>query len=105
MPLEPDYDKATVLRILRELMKREGFDKGKLEKLLKKVEAAKSDEEVKEALKSESEIYPEVRARLIEGGMLEEIADKTHGFVGADLAASPGRRPWWFSGGSSTRAR
>ncbi|ASI99604.1 CDC48 family AAA ATPase [Thermococcus celer] len=86
MPLEPDYDKATVLRILRELMKREGFDKGKLEKLLKKVEAAKSDEEVKEALKSESEIYPEVRARLIEG-MLEEIADKTHGFVGADLAA------------------
>ncbi|WP_297092727.1 CDC48 family AAA ATPase [Thermococcus sp.] len=86
MPLEPDYDKATVLKVLKELMKRESFEKAKLERLLEKVSAAKSDEEVKEALKSESEVYPEVRSRLIDR-MLEEIAEKTHGFVGADLAA------------------
>ncbi|ASJ04979.1 CDC48 family AAA ATPase [Thermococcus barossii] len=86
MPLEPDYDKATVLKVLRELAKREAFKREKIERLIEKVEAAKSDSEVKEALKSESEIYPEVRGRLIDR-MLEEIAEKTHGFVGADLAA------------------
>ncbi|WP_258083951.1 CDC48 family AAA ATPase [Thermococcus thermotolerans] len=86
MPLEPDYDKATVLRVLKELMKRETFERAKLERLIERVEAAKSDEEVKEALKSESEVYPEVRSRLVDR-MLEEIAEKTHGFVGADLAA------------------
>ena len=86
MPLEPDYDKATVLKVLKELMKRESFEKAKLERLIERVSAAKSDEEVKEALKSESEVYPEVRSRLIDR-MLEEIAEKTHGFVGADLAA------------------
>ena len=67
-------------------MKRESFEKAKLERLIERVSAAKSDEEVKEALKSESEVYPEVRSRLIDR-MLEEIAEKTHGFVGADLAA------------------
>ncbi|ASJ12945.1 CDC48 family AAA ATPase [Thermococcus thioreducens] len=86
MPLEPDYDKATVLKVLRELMKRETFERAKLERLIERVEVAKSDEEVKEALKSEGEIYPEVRSRLVDR-MLEEIAEKTHGFVGADLAA------------------
>ena len=86
MPLEPDYDKATVLKVLKELLRKEAFDRKKVERLIERVEAAKSDEEVKEALKSEGEIYPEVRSRLIDK-MLEEIADKTHGFVGADLAA------------------
>ncbi|NJE60228.1 CDC48 family AAA ATPase [Thermococcus sp. 21S7] len=86
MPLEPDYDKATVLKVLRELVKREAFERRKLERLIERVEAAKSDDEVREALKSESEVYPEVRSRLIDR-MLEEIAEKTHGFVGADLAA------------------
>ncbi|WP_457751744.1 CDC48 family AAA ATPase [Thermococcus sp.] len=86
MPLEPDYDKGVVLKVLKELMKRETFDSKKVEMLIKRVESAKSEEEVKEALKSEGELYPEIRARLIDR-MLEEIAEKTHGFVGADLAA------------------
>ena len=86
MPLEPDYDKATVLKVLKELHKRGTFDSKRIEKLIKLVESAKSDEEVKEALKSDGELYPEIRARLIDR-MLEEIAEKTHGFVGADLAA------------------
>ncbi|AHL22449.1 CDC48 family AAA ATPase [Thermococcus nautili] len=86
MPLEPDYDKATVLRILREMKSKGSFDEKKLESLIRRVEEARDEGEVKEALKSEGEIYAEVRSRLIDK-MLEEIADKTHGFVGADLAA------------------
>ncbi len=86
MPLEPDYDKTTVLRVLRELIKREAFERSKLERLIERVEGARSEGEIKEALKSENEVYPEVRSRLIDR-MLEEIAEKTHGFVGADLAA------------------
>ncbi|WP_297466319.1 AAA family ATPase, partial [Thermococcus sp.] len=86
MPLEPDYDKATVLRILREMKSKGTFDAKKLDALIERVEKARDEEEVKKALKSEGEIYAEVRNRLIDK-MLEEIADKTHGFVGADLAA------------------
>ncbi len=86
MPLEPDYDRATVLRILGEMKSRGSFDAKKLDALIERVEKARDEEEVKKALKSEGEIYAEVRNRLIDK-MLEEIADKTHGFVGADLAA------------------
>ncbi|NJD99753.1 AAA family ATPase [Thermococcus sp. LS1] len=86
MPLEPDYDKATVLKVLRELLRKETFEEERLKRLIERVEGAKSEEEIKKVLKSESEIYPEVRMRLIDR-MLEEIAEKTHGFVGADLAA------------------
>jgi len=86
MPLEPDYDKAAVLRILREMKSKGSFDEKRLDSLIRKVEEAKDEREVREALKSEGEIYAEVRSRLIDK-MLEEIADKTHGFVGADLAA------------------
>ncbi|NJE41679.1 CDC48 family AAA ATPase [Thermococcus sp. GR6] len=86
MPLEPDYDKVTVLKVLRELLRKETFDEERLKRLIERVEEAKSEEEIKKVLKSESEIYPEVRTRLIDR-MLEEIAEKTHGFVGADLAA------------------
>ncbi len=86
MPLEPDYDKTIVIKVLRELLKRGAFDSKRIERLIKLVESAKSDEGVKEALKSEGDLYPEIRTRLIDR-MLEEIAEKTHGFVGADLAA------------------
>ncbi|WP_148883530.1 CDC48 family AAA ATPase [Thermococcus aciditolerans] len=86
MPLEPDYDRETVLRVLKELLKKKAFDEEVLKKLVERVEGARSSDEVKEILKSASEVYPEVRTRLIDR-MLERIAEKTHGFVGADLAA------------------
>ncbi len=86
MPLEPDYDKHAVLKVLEELEKRGSFEGGKLKKLMEAVEKARDENEVKDALKGESEIYAEVRNRLIDR-MLEEIAEITHGFVGADLAA------------------
>ncbi len=86
MPLEPDYEKHAVLKVLGELEKRGSFESGKLKKLMEAVEKARDEKEVKDALKEESEIYAEVRNRLIDR-MLEEIAEITHGFVGADLAA------------------
>ncbi|WP_457741529.1 AAA family ATPase, partial [Thermococcus sp.] len=86
MPLEPDYDKVVVLKVLDEMKRRGNFDPKKIEAVIEKVKKAKDEREVKEALKSEGEIYAEVRNRLIDR-MLDEIAEKTHGFVGADLAA------------------
>ncbi|WP_297476997.1 AAA family ATPase, partial [Thermococcus sp.] len=86
MPLEPDYDKAAVLKVLEELKKRDSPNSGKLEELIEAVKNARDENEIKDALKKESELYAEVRARLIDR-MLEEIAEVTHGFVGADLAA------------------
>ncbi len=86
MPLEPDYDKQLVLKVLKGLLREERFDKEKLEDIIKKVEKAKDEDEIKEILKSDGEIYREVKTKLIDK-MLDELAEKTHGFVGADLAA------------------
>jgi len=86
MPLEPEYDKTAVLMVLRELMKEKRFDAKKLEKLKEEVEKAVDEKEIKEILKKEGEIYREVRSRLVDK-MLDELAERTHGFVGADLAA------------------
>ena len=86
MPLEPDYDKQSVLKVLKGLLKEERFDKEKLEEIIKKVEKARDEDEIKDILKSDGEIYREVKTKLIDK-MLDELAEKTHGFVGADLAA------------------
>jgi len=78
MPIEPDYNKDDVLKVLRK-MKEEGRD---VDRIIEKVEVG----EVVKALKEDGEIFNEVRNRLIDL-MLEELADLTVGFVGADLAA------------------
>ncbi|AEH23728.1 CDC48 family AAA ATPase [Pyrococcus yayanosii] len=86
MPIEPDFDKDTVLRILRELKLEDRLDGKRIEVLERKIQGAKTEEEVKEILKEYGEIYSEVKARLIDR-LLDELAERTHGFVGADLAA------------------
>ncbi|WP_456321568.1 CDC48 family AAA ATPase [Palaeococcus sp. (in: euryarchaeotes)] len=86
MPLEPAYDKQDVLKILRTFIREERYKKEKLEALIEKIEGTKDELEIKEILKSENEIYGEVKAKLVDK-MLEELANRTHGFVGADLAA------------------
>ncbi|MCD6188801.1 MAG: CDC48 family AAA ATPase [Thermococcus sp.] len=86
MPIEPDYDKKSVLRVLNELKRKASFDRAKLDEIVKKLESAKDENEIKGILKEDGEIYKEVRHRLIDL-LLEELAEKTHGFVGADLAA------------------
>ncbi len=82
MPIEPDYSKADVLKVLRK-MKEEGKN---VDKFIERVEKATSEEEIVKILKKDEEIFNEVRNRLIDL-MLEELADLTVGFVGADLAA------------------
>ncbi len=82
MPIEPDYNRNDVLKVLRK-MKEEGK---KVDKIIERVEKATSEEEIKEILKEDEELFNEVRNRLIDL-MLEELADLTVGFVGADLAA------------------
>ncbi|WP_175059667.1 CDC48 family AAA ATPase [Thermococcus sp. 2319x1] len=86
MPIEPEYDKKSVLRVLSELKRKFSLEGAKLDEIIKKVEGAKDENEIKEILKEDGEIYKEVRHRLIDL-LLEELAEKTHGFVGADLAA------------------
>ncbi|WP_457550575.1 CDC48 family AAA ATPase [Archaeoglobus sp.] len=82
MPIEPDYNRNDVLKVLRQ-MKEEGKD---VNKFIEKVERATSEEEIVKVLKEDEDVFNEVRNRLIDL-MLEELADLTVGFVGADLAA------------------
>jgi len=86
MPLEPEHDRGTVLRVLKELSTRGTFDEARIRSIEEKVKRAGSEDEIRELLMGDGELYSEIRARLIDR-MLDEIADKTHGFVGADLAA------------------
>ncbi|CAD5244738.1 CDC48 family AAA ATPase [Thermococcus camini] len=85
MPIEPEFRKGRVMEILEELERNDAYRES-AEKALMKVRNAR-DEEIPEILRGVDEkLYDEVKARLIDG-LLEELAEVTHGFVGADLAA------------------
>ncbi len=88
MPLEPEYDKDKVIEALNKIY---GIEKYKdmrkdIEVLIKRVEASSSPKEIKEILSIFKNLKSEVRSRLI-NEMLEELANITHGFVGADIEA------------------
>ncbi|NJE53864.1 CDC48 family AAA ATPase [Thermococcus sp. 21S9] len=86
MPIEPDFRRDKVLEILEKLRGDERF-RDVIDRAIEKVEKAKDEEEIKRALRELDErLYDEVKARLIDA-LLEELAEVTHGFVGADLAA------------------
>ncbi|NJE04898.1 AAA family ATPase [Thermococcus sp. M36] len=85
MPIEPEFRKGRVIEILEELERSDAYRES-AERALMKIKNAR-DEEIPEILKGVDEkLYDEVKARLIDG-LLEELAEVTHGFVGADLAA------------------
>ncbi|AFN04758.1 AAA family ATPase [Pyrococcus furiosus DSM 3638] len=85
MPIEPDFRKDDVLKILEELRGEEKF-KDVIDRAIDQVSKAK-EEEIQQVLKRISQdLYEEVKARLIDK-LLEELAEVTYGFVGADLAA------------------
>ncbi len=86
MPIEPDYSRGEVLRVLEELEKDERFDKKRIKEIRNRVDKAKDEGEIKEILKEDEEIFREVKSRLIDR-MFDELAELTNGFVGADLAA------------------
>ena len=86
MPIEPEFDREKVISILEELEKNEAY-RSLAERAVMKVKNLKSGEEIGKVLREIDErLYDEVKARLIDG-LLEELAEVTHGFVGADLAA------------------
>ncbi|MCD6188666.1 MAG: CDC48 family AAA ATPase, partial [Thermococcus sp.] len=87
MPIEPDFRRADVKKLLEDLKQDDRF-KEPVERALKKIDAIPDkDEDIKKLLKEiDDRLYEEVRHRLIDL-LLEELAEKTHGFVGADLAA------------------
>ncbi|WP_297470527.1 AAA family ATPase, partial [Thermococcus sp.] len=86
MPIEPDFRRDKVIEILEKLRGDERF-RDVIDRAIEKVEKAKDEEEIKRALREVDErLYDEVKARLIDA-LLEELAEITHGFVGADLAA------------------
>ncbi|AEK73883.1 cell division protein CDC48 [Thermococcus sp. 4557] len=85
MPIEPEFRRGRVIEILEELERNDAYRES-AERALMKVKNAK-DEEIPEILRSiDEKLYDEVKGRLIDG-LLEELAEVTHGFVGADLAA------------------
>jgi len=85
MPIEPEFRKGAVIEILNSLRGVERFA-SVIDQAIESVEKA-SEEEVPEVLrKLDGKLYDEVKARLIDA-LLEELAEVTHGFVGADLAA------------------
>ncbi|ACS34191.1 CDC48 family AAA ATPase [Thermococcus gammatolerans] len=86
MPIEPDFRRDKVIEILEKLRGDERF-RDVIDRAIEKVEKAKDEEEIKRDLRELDErLYDEVKARLIDA-LLEELAEVTHGFVGADLAA------------------
>ncbi|MET1125190.1 MAG: CDC48 family AAA ATPase, partial [Archaeoglobaceae archaeon] len=86
MPLEPDYNRNDVLKVLDDLAKSGRFDAKLIEDVKKKVDEARSEEEIKEILQKNEELFREVKSRLLDM-MFDELAELTNGFVGADLAA------------------
>ncbi|WP_297071609.1 CDC48 family AAA ATPase [Thermococcus sp.] len=86
MPIEPEFRRDKVIEILEELEGNETY-RDAAERVIIKVKKAESEVDIKKALREEDErLYDEVKARLIDG-LLGELAEVTHGFVGADLAA------------------
>ncbi|AMQ19316.1 CDC48 family AAA ATPase [Thermococcus peptonophilus] len=86
MPIEPEFRRDKVIEILEELEKNDTYREA-AERAIMKVKKAKDEEEIKKVLMEiDEKLYEEVRAKLIDA-LLDELAEVTHGFVGADLAA------------------
>ncbi|ACS89587.1 CDC48 family AAA ATPase [Thermococcus sibiricus] len=87
MPIEPDFRKEEVKKVLKELKQDDRFRDAAERALYKIEDLADKEEIIRRAIRDiDDKLYEEVKHRLIDL-LLEELAEKTHGFVGADLAA------------------
>ncbi len=86
MPIEPEYSKREVLEAIEEISKTGRFDKKLIEDVKNKLTKAKDENEIREIIAREEDLSRELKSKLIES-MLEDLADRTNGFVGADLSA------------------
>ena len=89
MPIEPPFTRENVLSALSRIEKKfkEGKEKEEIESLKKEIEKVYDERKIKEILKTEGKnVYPEILSEL-KNLLLEGLADRTYGYVGADLAA------------------
>ncbi|MFN3384951.1 MAG: AAA family ATPase, partial [Archaeoglobaceae archaeon] len=86
MPIEPEYSRKEVLEAIEEILKTGRFDKKLIEDVKNKVSKARDENEIRDSISREEDLSRELKGKLIEA-MLEDLSDRTNGFVGADLAA------------------
>ena len=84
MPIEPDYSRSLVVEELKKLK----IDEKIRSRVLDKVEGLRKRDEIRAVLEDElpQNIREELYRRLVDR-LLDYLADRTYGFVGADLAA------------------
>ncbi len=84
MPIEPDYSKSLVVEELKKLR----IDDKLKERILKKLNGIRKPQEIKKIIEKElpDHFKDEFNRRLVDR-LLDYLADRTYGFVGADLAA------------------
>lgn len=86
MPIEPDFSRTKVEKVLKNLAKSKDYAET-APLALEEIQNITDPERIKRTLKQIDEgLYEEVKSRLVDK-LLDELASVTHGFVGADLAA------------------
>ncbi|MBE8539142.1 CDC48 family AAA ATPase [Geoglobus acetivorans] len=87
MPIEPRYTRRDVINALNELKALGRFDATKIDSLIERIEKTPENvDDILEALREDEELLNEVKSKLTDV-MFDYLAEKTNGFVGADLAA------------------
>ncbi len=84
MPIEPDYSRGVVVEELKRMRMNEKLRN----KILEKLKGIRKPSEIRSILESElpGDVKDELDRRLVDR-LLDYLADRTYGFVGADLAA------------------
>ncbi len=90
MPLEPKYSRSFVLEAIERLMKNSEDEEAlkNLEFLAEEVRNMENEEDIKMAASNllSQEVLEELENEIVKA-MLRNLADQTHGFVGADIEA------------------
>ncbi len=84
MPIEPDYEKSDVIKVLEEKIDEKKESEEEVKKLIEKVKTAGKNK-IKEVLEEEN-VFDETRGKLSDL-LFRELSEKTYGYVGADLEA------------------
>ena len=102
MPIEPDFAKDEVTKLLKKLKfdeikdeslkivkKRIGDERFKdlVDNAIEKIQKSKDDDEIRSILNALNEELCEAVKQKLKDALLDELANTTHGYVGADLAA------------------
>ncbi|AIY89986.1 CDC48 family AAA ATPase [Geoglobus acetivorans] len=87
MPIEPRYTRRDVIGAFNELKTLGRFDSARIDSMIERVEKTpENEEDILKVLREDEELLNEVKSKLTDV-MFDYLAEKTNGFVGADLAA------------------